>query len=90
MEYGNGATGAADACVGMFVASALVSIIMYKTVKVKKTLWCREKSHGSSTSVHMMAPTCIWNHLEKYLHPTLVKHVQGYATQFFQRANSTS
>ncbi|CAM9772829.1 unnamed protein product [Pylaiella littoralis] len=37
MEYGNGATGAADACVGMFVASALVSIIMYKTVKMSYT-----------------------------------------------------
>eukprot|EP00752_Nemacystus_decipiens_P013014 g11513.t1 len=32
--YGNGATGAADACVGLFVVSAFICIVMYKTVKM--------------------------------------------------------
>ncbi|CAM9453337.1 unnamed protein product [Hapterophycus canaliculatus] len=32
--YGNGATGAADACVGLFVVSAAIAVIMYKTVKM--------------------------------------------------------
>lgn len=31
--YGNGATGAADASVGLFVVSAFMCIIMYKTVR---------------------------------------------------------
>lgn len=35
--YGNGATGAADACVGLFVVSAFMCIVMHKTVKVKNT-----------------------------------------------------
>lgn len=33
--YGNGASGAADACVGLFVVSAFICIVMYKTVKVR-------------------------------------------------------
>ncbi|CAM9912464.1 unnamed protein product [Scytosiphon promiscuus] len=53
--YGNGATGAADACVGLFVVSAAIAFVMYKTVKMSYS------GPGSiySIGLHNIAMVCL-------------------------------